>query len=112
MEADAVVHDEDPSVLRQEAVTGLAVRVVRDEVEERDPSELVGSLVPHREVVLVLVERHEPLHRTRPVRSVPQDGRGTHGHPSASATTKAATSRAASVPSSKSHKGASPERGL
>ena len=37
---------------------------------------------------------------------------GTFGHPSARATSKAATSRRCSVPSGKSHSGVSPRIGL
>ena len=92
-------------------MAGLAVGVVHDDVEQRRSCGTRPRRSPprHREVVLARVERHEPLHRTRAL-AARRAGRwgARHGHPSASATTYAATSRWQSVPSGKSHSGASP----
>ncbi len=46
-----MVDHEEPSIRREQAVPGLAVAVVRDDVEERDPTEVVGPFVAHRQVV-------------------------------------------------------------
>src|SRR5205814_8217874 len=62
----------DPAVAPQQAMAALAVGVVHCEVEERDPTELVGVGVLEREVVVFGIEIDEELDRAHPLRPIAQ----------------------------------------
>jgi hypothetical protein len=102
-----VVDHVDPSVLAEEAVPGLAVGVVDDEVEHRDPTELLGEPLGEREVVLLGVRRDEQLDGSDAERTVAEDGR-RHVRPSE----RARDEVGGDLPGAQRALGEVPERGL
>jgi hypothetical protein len=73
-----VVHDVNAAIFSEQAVPGLAVAAVDDQVEGADGLQRVVVLgtFEQREVVLVEVGVHEPLHRARSEGTVPLHGLG------------------------------------
>ena len=106
---NAVIDRPQPTVLALEHVTALAIGVVDHRVERGEGREVLGPLLDEHEEVPLRVVLDEELQGARPSgASSRRTVGGTKPHPPASLTTNAATSRAASVPSGKSHSGRSP----
>src|SRR5262249_51673841 len=77
VEAEAVVDRVEAAVTPEEAVSALAIGVVRDQVEGAQARERVALLRtgPEREVVLLEVGIDEQLNGARAVRTLPLEGR-------------------------------------